>query len=113
MNYPITLDEPRPERLVVRDAAKGEWRVEVDLATAAHARIKGHFATPTRSFTGRTKRLFSVRHGRNGLNGQPVNDELAPLPDLPPLWMAVNWVTHTRPRPQPDTIPSPLAPSAS
>ncbi|MFF4250993.1 CocE/NonD family hydrolase [Streptomyces sp. NPDC001663] len=30
VNSPITLDEPRPERLVVRDVAKGEWRLEVD-----------------------------------------------------------------------------------
>ncbi|MCI3279230.1 CocE/NonD family hydrolase [Streptomyces cylindrosporus] len=30
VNYPVTLDEPRPERLVVRDVAKGEWRLEVD-----------------------------------------------------------------------------------
>ncbi|MFK4100927.1 CocE/NonD family hydrolase [Streptomyces sp. NPDC019531] len=29
-NQPVTLDEPRPERLVVRDVAKGEWRLEVD-----------------------------------------------------------------------------------
>jgi hypothetical protein len=28
--FPATLDEPRPERLVVRDVAKGEWRLEVD-----------------------------------------------------------------------------------
>ncbi|MEU2128414.1 CocE/NonD family hydrolase [Streptomyces sp. NPDC018352] len=28
--YPVTLDEQRPERLVVRDVAKGEWRLEVD-----------------------------------------------------------------------------------
>ncbi|HZX36841.1 MAG TPA: CocE/NonD family hydrolase [Streptomyces sp.] len=27
---PATLDEQRPERLVVRDVAKGEWRLEVD-----------------------------------------------------------------------------------
>ncbi|MFC8362067.1 CocE/NonD family hydrolase [Streptomyces griseorubiginosus] len=27
---PVTLDEPRPERLVVRDVAKGEWRLEAD-----------------------------------------------------------------------------------
>lgn len=27
---PESLDEPRPERLVVRDVAKGEWRLEVD-----------------------------------------------------------------------------------
>jgi hypothetical protein len=27
---PATLDEPRPQRLVVRDVAKGEWRLEVD-----------------------------------------------------------------------------------
>ncbi|WP_053849557.1 CocE/NonD family hydrolase [Streptomyces sp. NRRL B-24085] len=27
---PATLDEPRPERLVVRDVAKGEWQLEVD-----------------------------------------------------------------------------------
>ncbi|MEV6394286.1 CocE/NonD family hydrolase [Streptomyces sp. NPDC051907] len=27
---PVTLDEQRPERLVVRDVAKGEWRLEVD-----------------------------------------------------------------------------------
>ena len=27
---PATLDEPRPERLVVRDVAKGEWRLEID-----------------------------------------------------------------------------------
>lgn len=30
VNYPVTLDEPRPERLVVRDVAKDEWRLEVD-----------------------------------------------------------------------------------
>ncbi|MEU8848918.1 CocE/NonD family hydrolase [Streptomyces sp. NPDC048564] len=30
VNSPITLDEPRPERLVVRDVAKGEWRLDVD-----------------------------------------------------------------------------------
>ncbi|MFE6622016.1 CocE/NonD family hydrolase [Streptomyces sp. NPDC057740] len=30
VNFPLTLDEPRPERLVVRDVAKGEWRLEVD-----------------------------------------------------------------------------------
>ncbi|MFJ6084268.1 CocE/NonD family hydrolase [Streptomyces sp. NPDC092369] len=30
VNYPPTLDEPRPERVVVRDVAKGEWRLEVD-----------------------------------------------------------------------------------
>ncbi|MFJ9901974.1 CocE/NonD family hydrolase [Streptomyces sp. NPDC101152] len=30
VNSPVTLDEPRPERLVVRDVAKGEWRLEVD-----------------------------------------------------------------------------------
>ncbi|CAM5673525.1 hypothetical protein SCYAM73S_02885 [Streptomyces cyaneofuscatus] len=28
--HPVTLEEPRPERLVVRDVAKGEWRLEVD-----------------------------------------------------------------------------------
>ena len=27
---PATVDEPRPERLVVRDVATGEWRLEVD-----------------------------------------------------------------------------------
>ncbi|MEU9283214.1 CocE/NonD family hydrolase [Streptomyces sp. NPDC048275] len=27
---PTTFDEPRPERVVVRDVAKGEWRLEVD-----------------------------------------------------------------------------------
>ncbi|WP_262063718.1 CocE/NonD family hydrolase [Streptomyces sp. STR69] len=30
VNHAATLDEPRPERLVVRDVAKGEWRLEVD-----------------------------------------------------------------------------------
>lgn len=30
VNFPATLDEPRPERLVVRDVAKGEWCLEVD-----------------------------------------------------------------------------------
>ncbi|MET7569612.1 CocE/NonD family hydrolase [Streptomyces sp. NPDC005492] len=30
VSEPVTLDEPRPERLVVRDVAKGEWRLEVD-----------------------------------------------------------------------------------
>ncbi|WP_256107500.1 CocE/NonD family hydrolase [Streptomyces sp. ODS05-4] len=30
VSYPVTLDEQRPERLVVRDVAKGEWRLEVD-----------------------------------------------------------------------------------
>ncbi|UUN28539.1 CocE/NonD family hydrolase [Streptomyces sp. FIT100] len=29
---PVTLDEPRPGRLVVRDVAKGEWRLETDPA---------------------------------------------------------------------------------
>ncbi|SCF77249.1 CocE/NonD family hydrolase [Streptomyces sp. Ncost-T10-10d] len=28
--HPVTLDGQRPERLVVRDVAKGEWRLEVD-----------------------------------------------------------------------------------
>ncbi|MFE3558264.1 CocE/NonD family hydrolase [Streptomyces sp. NPDC059193] len=28
--FPATLDEPRPERLVVRDVARGTWRLEVD-----------------------------------------------------------------------------------
>ncbi|MER5890911.1 CocE/NonD family hydrolase [Streptomyces sp. NPDC001941] len=28
--YPASLEEPRPERLVVRDVAKGLWRLEVD-----------------------------------------------------------------------------------
>ncbi|RVU16543.1 CocE/NonD family hydrolase [Streptomyces antnestii] len=28
--HPVTLDEQRPERLCVRDIAKGEWRLEVD-----------------------------------------------------------------------------------
>ncbi|MET9658985.1 CocE/NonD family hydrolase [Streptomyces sp. NPDC006510] len=28
--HPVTLDEQRPERLVVRDVAEGEWRLEVD-----------------------------------------------------------------------------------
>ncbi|WP_079174106.1 CocE/NonD family hydrolase [Streptomyces mirabilis] len=27
---PATLDEPRPERLVARDVARGEWRLDVD-----------------------------------------------------------------------------------
>nr|WSZ15294.1 CocE/NonD family hydrolase [Streptomyces canus] len=30
VSHPATFDEPRPERLVVRDVAKGEWRLEVD-----------------------------------------------------------------------------------
>ncbi|MEV6326317.1 CocE/NonD family hydrolase [Streptomyces sp. NPDC051909] len=30
VSYPRTLEEPRPERVVVRDVAKGEWRLEVD-----------------------------------------------------------------------------------
>ncbi|MFJ8072447.1 CocE/NonD family hydrolase [Streptomyces sp. NPDC096176] len=30
VSSPATLDEERPERLVVRDVAKGEWRLEVD-----------------------------------------------------------------------------------
>ncbi|MET9950275.1 CocE/NonD family hydrolase [Streptomyces sp. NPDC006339] len=30
VGIPRTLEEPRPERLVVRDVAKGEWRLEVD-----------------------------------------------------------------------------------
>jgi hypothetical protein len=30
VSYPATLDEPRPERLAVRDVAQGEWRLEVD-----------------------------------------------------------------------------------
>ncbi|MEV7991421.1 CocE/NonD family hydrolase [Streptomyces sp. NPDC086077] len=28
--HPATLDEPRPGRMVVRDVAKGEWRLELD-----------------------------------------------------------------------------------
>ncbi|MFJ5718753.1 CocE/NonD family hydrolase [Streptomyces sp. NPDC093149] len=28
--HPVTLDGQRPERLIVRDVAKGEWRLEVD-----------------------------------------------------------------------------------
>ncbi|MDQ0986263.1 CocE/NonD family hydrolase [Streptomyces sp. V2I9] len=27
--HPVTLEEPRPERLVVRDVGRGEWRLEV------------------------------------------------------------------------------------
>jgi hypothetical protein len=30
VSSPATLDEPRPARLVVRDVAAGEWRLEVD-----------------------------------------------------------------------------------
>ncbi|MER5934078.1 CocE/NonD family hydrolase [Streptomyces sp. NPDC002054] len=30
VSFPVTLDEPRPERLVVRDVARGMWRLEVD-----------------------------------------------------------------------------------
>ncbi|MET9386106.1 CocE/NonD family hydrolase [Streptomyces sp. NPDC002928] len=30
VNFPATLEEPRPARLAVRDVAKGEWRLEVD-----------------------------------------------------------------------------------
>ncbi|MFC4606396.1 CocE/NonD family hydrolase [Streptomyces maoxianensis] len=30
VSSPATLDEQRPQRLVVRDVAKGEWRLEVD-----------------------------------------------------------------------------------
>ncbi|WP_405890195.1 CocE/NonD family hydrolase [Streptomyces sp. NBC_00133] len=30
VSSPVTLDEQRPERLVIRDVAKGEWRLEVD-----------------------------------------------------------------------------------
>ncbi|MET9437719.1 CocE/NonD family hydrolase [Streptomyces sp. NPDC006551] len=30
VSVPATLEEPRPARLVVRDVAKGEWRLEVD-----------------------------------------------------------------------------------
>ncbi|MGW1102103.1 CocE/NonD family hydrolase [Streptomyces sp. NPDC002540] len=28
--HPVTLDGQRPERLIIRDVAKGEWRLEVD-----------------------------------------------------------------------------------
>lgn len=28
--HPVTLDEQRPERLVIRDVARGEWRTETD-----------------------------------------------------------------------------------
>nr|WSZ97769.1 CocE/NonD family hydrolase [Streptomyces sp. NBC_00857] len=28
--FPATLDEPRPERMVIRDVAQGTWRLEVD-----------------------------------------------------------------------------------
>ncbi|MEU8434049.1 CocE/NonD family hydrolase [Streptomyces sp. NPDC029216] len=30
VSFPATLDDPRPERLVVRDVARGTWRLEVD-----------------------------------------------------------------------------------
>ncbi|WP_370414331.1 CocE/NonD family hydrolase [Streptomyces fradiae] len=30
VSYPRTLEEPRPARVVVRDVAKGEWRLELD-----------------------------------------------------------------------------------
>ncbi|GGT31595.1 CocE/NonD family hydrolase [Streptomyces purpureus] len=30
VSHPATLDEPRPERLIVRDVAKGLWRLEAD-----------------------------------------------------------------------------------
>ncbi|MFJ9578904.1 CocE/NonD family hydrolase [Streptomyces sp. NPDC101191] len=30
VSHPGTLEEPRPERIVVRDVAKGEWKLEVD-----------------------------------------------------------------------------------
>ncbi|MET7616631.1 CocE/NonD family hydrolase [Streptomyces sp. NPDC005408] len=30
VSSPVTLDEPRPGRLVTRDVAQGEWRVEID-----------------------------------------------------------------------------------
>lgn len=30
VSHPATLDAPRPERLVVRDVARGTWRLEVD-----------------------------------------------------------------------------------
>ncbi|MFG2299132.1 CocE/NonD family hydrolase [Streptomyces sp. NPDC048603] len=30
VSAPVTLDEPRPERLVVRDVARGVWRLEAD-----------------------------------------------------------------------------------
>jgi hypothetical protein len=38
VNSPSTLDEPRPERLVVRDVAEGEWRLEAPPRVRRHAR---------------------------------------------------------------------------
>jgi hypothetical protein len=44
VSFPATLDEPRPERLVVRDVAKGEWRLEVD--PLPHSRLRSSGGTP-------------------------------------------------------------------
>ncbi|MER5179705.1 CocE/NonD family hydrolase [Streptomyces sp. NPDC002896] len=41
---PLTLNDQRPERLVVRDVAAGEWRLEV--ASLPHSRLRSSGGTP-------------------------------------------------------------------
>ncbi len=76
VNHPATLDEPRPERLVVRDVAKGEWRLEVDPGTAARACIPTGWSPP-RTRWRRTRSTRPIRcprapsrSGRSGCTGR-------------------------------------------
>lgn len=49
---PVTLDPPRPARLVVRDVAKGEWRLELsdDAGTRVHPDGLEHTERSTESY---------------------------------------------------------------
>lgn len=44
--YPATLDAPRPERLVVRDVARGLWRLEVDPRYGARGCTRTGWSSP-------------------------------------------------------------------
>ncbi|MFG3495508.1 CocE/NonD family hydrolase [Streptomyces sp. NPDC047928] len=42
VSVPVTLDPPRPERLVVRDVARGTWRLEAEPGYGEHGRARVH-----------------------------------------------------------------------
>ena len=65
------------------------------------ARTLGETEIITRRSARRAKDPFSIRHGKNGLHGQPDKGELDPLPDLPLLRLPVSWVTRARRRASP------------
>ncbi len=46
VSFPATLDQPRPERLVVRDVAKVEWRLKVDPRYGGTACIPTDWSSP-------------------------------------------------------------------